>query len=172
MADFGQTDFGQFYCFSIFLFEKKKNNENTWKNKHPFGPRGAPKGGGPERVGPEGWGARNFALFFSLSRHHFALFLVVEAPEPSMCAFGVFGLSCEVPAAPEAALASHYSPRAQTCTFKGSGLPKTPPKFNEKTPRETQKERNGGGRGKKRAKFWAVQRRGSSGGGVRRKVVQ
>ena len=33
---------------------------------------------------------------------------------------------------------------------------KTPPKFNEKTPRETQKERNGGGRGKKRAKFWAV----------------
>ena len=28
---------------------------------------------------------------------------------------------------------------------------KTPPQFNEKTPGETQKERNGGGRGKKRA---------------------
>ena len=27
---------------------------------------------------------------------------------------------------------------------------KTPPKFNEKTPRETQKERNGGGKGKKK----------------------
>ena len=32
---------------------------------------------------------------------------------------------------------------------------KKPPKLNEKTPRETQKERNGGGRGKKKAKFWA-----------------
>ena len=31
----------------------------------------------------------------------------------------------------------------------------TPPKFHEKTPRETQKERNGGGRGKKNARnFW------------------
>ena len=31
----------------------------------------------------------------------------------------------------------------------------TPPKFHEKTPRETQKERNGGGKGRKRAKFQA-----------------
>ena len=44
----------------------------------------------------------------------------------------------------------------------GSRSSKIQPKFNEKTPRETHKERNGGGRGKKRAKFWAV----------RRKVVQ
>ena len=36
----------------------------------------------------------------------------------------------------------------------------TPPKFHEKTPRETQKERNDGGRGKKSAKLWAVLRRG------------
>ena len=58
-----------------------------------------------------------------------------------MCAFGVLGLSCEAPAAP-----------------KPPGF--TPPKFNEQTPREREKERNGGGRGKKRAKFWAVRRRG------------
>ena len=43
----------------------------------------------------------------------------------------------------------------------------TPPEFNEKTPRETQKERNGGaGKGRKRAKFWAVRERA-----VRRRTV-
>ena len=31
----------------------------------------------------------------------------------------------------------------------------TPPKFHEKTPKERQKERKWGERGKKRAKFWA-----------------
>ena len=35
----------------------------------------------------------------------------------------------------------------QTRTFDGPGPSKTPPKFHEKTPRETQKERNGDGRG-------------------------
>ena len=30
---------------------------------------------------------------------------------------------------------------------------KTPPKFNEKTPRETPKERNGGGKGKKKSEI-------------------
>ena len=30
---------------------------------------------------------------------------------------------------------------------------KTPPKFNEKTPRETQKQRNGGGKGKKKSEI-------------------
>ena len=41
---------------------------------------------------------------------------------------------------------------------------KTPPKFQEKTPRETEKERNGGGRGGKKAKFWAVRGRGPAEG--------
>ena len=39
----------------------------------------------------------------------------------------------------------------QTCTFERPGL--TPPKFHEKTPRETQKNRNGHGKRKKNAKF-------------------
>ena len=37
----------------------------------------------------------------------------------------------------------------QTCTFQAPPL-QTPPKFHEKTPRQKQKERNGGGRGKKK----------------------
>ena len=44
---------------------------------------------------------------------------------------------------------SHDSPRAETCTFHGSPPSKTPPRFNEKTPRETELE----------AKFRAVRRR-------------
>ena len=58
-----------------------------------------------------------------------------------------------------AAGVSHDSPRAQTCTFERPVF-KTPPKFNEKTPREEEKNEFFGGRGKKRAKFWAVQGKG------------
>ena len=53
--------------------------------------------------------------------------------------------------------------KLQTCTFQGSRPSKTPPRFNEKTPREKEKERNfarsGGG---------GVRRRGE---GVQRRVV-
>ena len=41
----------------------------------------------------------------------------------------------------------------QTCTFQGTCASKH--QFHEKTPRETQKQRNGGGKGRKSAKFWA-----------------
>ena len=75
-----------------------------------------------------------------------------------MCTFGVLGLSCEASGGPEAAGASHDSPRAQTCTFHGPGL-QTPPRFNEKTPRD-----------RKRAKWWREREKkernfGRSGGG-------
>ena len=50
-------------------------------------------------------------------------------------------------------------PESRNVHILGSRLSKTPPKFHEKTPKETEKERNGRGRGKKRAKFWAVRRR-------------
>ena len=39
-----------------------------------------------------------------------------------------------------------------SCTFEGPGASKTPPKFHEEAPRETQKERDGSGRGKKKAR--------------------
>ena len=62
----------------------------------------------------------------------------------------------------KAAGASHDSPRAQTCTFQGDGASKTPPKFHEWTPKRGRKNEIWGGK-KKRAKIWAVRRRGSGG---------
>ena len=50
---------------------------------------------------------------------------------------------------PEAAGVSNNNQRAQTCTFEGPVL-QTPRKFHEKTPQ----------RGRKSAKFWAVQEKG------------
>ena len=85
VADFGQADFGQNWCSSLLAFffstKKKQDEKKAWK---PFA---APKGGA--RKG----GSQNFALFFFLSRHHFAFFLslwvssrgnlvVFEAPGP------------------------------------------------------------------------------------------
>ena len=71
------------------------------------------QGWGPEEWEPEGWGARNFALFFPLSRFPFRSFclsggLLVEfwwclkRRDPQMCTFEVLGLSCETLAAPQA----------------------------------------------------------------------
>ena len=55
----------------------------------------------------------------------------------------------------------------QRTQFRVPAFTKKPPKFNEKKPRETEKERISGGRGKKSENL------GRSGGGrVRRKVVQ
>ena len=45
---------------------------------------------------------------------------------------------------------AHDSPRTPNVHISGHLRFKTPPKFYEKTPRETQKERNGGGKGKKK----------------------
>ena len=79
---------------------------------------GAPKGGAPKggalRVGPRRVGAQNFALFFpspaTVVHSFFPLFwsfrgilVVFEAPGPSNVHVWAFGLSCETPAAPEAA---------------------------------------------------------------------
>ena len=49
-----------------------------------------------------------------------------------------------------AAGVSHDSPRTPNVHISGHLRFKTPPKFHEKTPRETQKQRNGGGKGKKK----------------------
>ena len=136
---------------------------------------GAPEGWGPRRMGPEGWGLKSgapkgggpkFRAFSSLSRHRFTLsvslwvsFFLVEflwclkCRGPEMCTFGVLGLSCASPGGPVwwgRPGVSHDNPRAQTCTFQGSGLQNTTKIQPRKRPRETQKERNGGGKGKKK----------------------
>ena len=64
LTDFGQNWGGRLWpnrlwpiLVFIFLFFKKTEQRNTWKNKHPFGPRREelPRVW-PRRVGPEGWG--------------------------------------------------------------------------------------------------------------------
>ena len=61
--------------------------------------------------------------------------------DPQMCKFGLSG--CGPPGL------AHDSPRTPNVHIWWPRRFKTPPKFHEKTPRETQKQRNGGGRGKK-----------------------
>ena len=70
-------------------------------------------------------------------------------PEPLNVHVWVLGLSCETPAAPpdRAAWARTRQPENSKRALRRI---KTPPKFHEKTPRETQWERNGGGKGKKK----------------------
>ena len=69
----------------------------------------APKGG-PRRVGPEGWGAQNFALFLPFPAT-VSLFLCLSGllvefwwclkrRGPEMCTFGVLWLSCASPGGP------------------------------------------------------------------------
>ena len=118
----------------------------------------APKGGGPQ-VGPEGWEAQNIGLFFPRPPKcsFFLLLLGVlslnfggapEGRDPQMCTFGVIGLSCEAPAAP------------RVPAFKNTKIQR------EDTQRDRKKTKWGRER-KKKAKCWAVRRRG-----VRRRVVQ
>ena len=106
--------------------------------------------------GPRTVGAQNFALFFpspatvffnyfSLSFGLFRGMLVVfEAPVRSnVHVWSSRAVVCE-PLRPGLVGPPGFHTTArelQTCTFEGPGLQKTPPKFNEKTPREGRKER-------------------------------
>ena len=118
-----------------------------------WGPEGwSPEGWSPERWSPEGWGAQNFALF-SLSRQKIRSFplwgssrgiLVVFLKAGTLkCARLEFsGCRVRVPVARSGGAAGvphdNQSPNVHILGLRPS---KTPPKFNEKTPRETQKER-------------------------------
>ena len=151
-ANFGQSQFWpiQFWpiqFWPIFLV--------SWWGPHPekgWGPEGwGPEGWGPEGWGPEGWGAQNFAFFFPSPATVFYSFSL---------SFGLFRefwwcLKRRDP---------------QTCTFEGPGLQKHHQNSTKRTKREGEKNKHFCGRGKKRAKFWAVRRRrvlrrGSCGGG-------
>ena len=107
--------------------------------------------GGDQRVGPrkdggpERVGGQNFALCFFPSPATISLFLLF-----SLNFGGVLKTNLK------------------------SRPIKTPPKFNEKTPSETQKVRNGGGKGKKKSENLGGPAEGGpvEGRGVRRKVVQ
>ena len=134
--------------------------------------RVGPRRVGPRRVGPRRVGAQNFALFFPLPSQFFIFSL----------SFGLFREILVVFEAPVRSNVHVWSSRAVVCEPRRPGLvgpqgvshdnprgsrsSKTQSKFNEKDQQEREKGiKNCGGRGKKRAKFWAVRRRGSSGGG-------
>ena len=127
------------------------------------GPKGgAPKGGALKGGAPKE--GLKFRAFCSLSRRNFLSFFslsgvlswnfggVIEGLDPQMCTFGVLGLSCEAPAAP-----------------KPPGFHTTARDPNQNSmkrpPREEERMEIVAGEGKKRAKFWAVRRRVSGGGG-------
>ena len=144
-----------------------------------------PEKSGPEGWGPEGWEGPKFRVFFfSLSPLIFVLFLsltvclhvffwwCLEAPGLSNVHVWSSLVVVRSPGGPKAAGVSHHSPRAQTCTSEGPSLHKD---HQNSTRRHTVRERkndSGGGRLKKSAKFWAVQRRGVRWRGVRRKGVR
>ena len=120
-----------------------------------MGPKGgAPKGGGPK-----------FRAFFSVSRHHFRSFcislgvflwfFVFRSAGAVKCSRLEF-LGCAAPKPPKLRTTAREPKRAHFRVRPS----KTPPKFNERTPKRDKKERNGGGRGKKERNF------GLSGGGL------
>ena len=75
-----------------------------------------------------------------------------------------------------AAGVSHDSPRAQMCTFQGSGLQKTPTKFHERTQERERRMKSVAGGGKKKSEILGcpavVRRRVVRRRVVRRRVVQ
>ena len=205
LTDFGQTDFGQFWCFSVSPIWTQKGGAPKGGAPKGGGPKGggpkgggpeprksgAPKGGAPKGGAPEGWGprrvgartvgAQNFALFFPSPATVFILFSL---------SFGLFRGILVVFEAPGRSNVHVWSSRAVVCEPRRPGLvgppgfgppgfhttarepkraprsSKTPPKFNEKDQQEREKRmKTVAGEGKKRAKFWAVRRRG----GVRRR---
>ena len=135
---------------------------------------GAPKGGGPERWGPKPrksgghmrWGGGpNFRALFSSSRLKFHSLCSLWASFRGISGSGVAaGDRVRAPAARSggAAMVSHDDPENSKRAFWRAPALQTPPKFHEKTPRESTKRKKLGG--EKKTKFWAVQQRGSSGG--------
>ena len=130
---------------------------------------GPPKGGHP-RVGapPKGGGPKISRFFFpsppkksffsSFSWGSFRGILVgfLKRRGPEMCTFGVLGLSCASPAARSGGAAGD-SPRAQMCTFHGSGFQNT---STRRHPKERRKNENCAGREKKKIETLAVQGKG------------
>ena len=98
-----------------------------------------PKGWGPKGWGPEGWEATIFALFVSIVCLLVVFWWCLKRQGAQMCTFGVLWLLCEAPAAPKL-LGFHTTARNPKRAHLSVPALQTPPKFNEKTPRERQKD--------------------------------
>ena len=140
------TDFGQFQCLVfwrnfqvLLLLLLCVGLDFPWTTFRTSPPLDPPSGGPP-----------TVSLFLCL----FGCLLVEFwwCFETLKCAHLGSQLSCETPAAPpdRATGARTRQPEnSKRAHFRHLRF-KTPPKFHEKTPRETQKQRNGGGKGKKK----------------------
>ena len=112
----------------------------------------------------------NFLPFFLSWGSSREILVVFEAPGPEMCTFGVLGLSCASPGGPvwwgrRGFTRQSESPKRAHLRVQAF---KNTTKIQRKGPtREGEKNKNSGGRGKKRAKFWAVRwrKRGREGRG-------
>ena len=101
-----------------------------------------------------------FALFVSLWGSSRGFLVVFESAGALKCARLEF-LGCRVkPRRVRSRLGFTPQPESPNVDIWGPRSPKTPPKFKKKTPRENRKNENCGGRGKKKAKFWGVRRKG------------
>ena len=122
------------------------------RRAHPSGPHfRAPKGEppNPEKLGAEGWGPK-FRAFASPAT--ISLFSCLSG-----CLFVEFWWCLEF----SGCCVKPWRPNVH---ILGSRPSKTPSKFNEKTPRETEKERNGGGRGEKKREILGGPAGGRGGG--------
>ena len=134
---------------------------------------------GPRRVGARTVGAQNFALFFSLSRHNFhysfsllgssrGILVVFEAPGPSnVHVWSSRAVVCE-PRRPGLVgpPGFHTTAREPKRAHLNAPALQTPPKFNERTPRERKKNENCGGRREKKERNFGRSGGGLSGGGL------
>ena len=121
---------------------------------------GAPKGGGSKGGGSKGGGPKGGGPKISL-------FFFPVPPQNSFFS-PLWGSSRGILVVFEAPGRSNvhvWSPRAQTCTFEGPGLQKHHQYSTRRPPEREKKNEFCGGRGKKRAKFWAVQGKGGPGKG-------
>ena len=107
-------------------------------------------GPSPPSAGPPSAGQPKISLFFFPSLGVFSLnFLVFLKARDSNVRVWAPGLSCEIPSASGPPGLTQQPENSKHAHLRAPAL-QAPPKFHEKTPRDRQKERKWGGRGKKR----------------------
>ena len=105
-------DFGPFDLATSTLAEKTSHGDLFDLGQNSSPPPTLPSSvAGKQKWGPEGWEAQHFAhssahatIFFllSLGGPSDEIWGCLKRRGPEMCAFGVFGLSCETPEAQQA----------------------------------------------------------------------
>ena len=134
------------------------------------GPR---KGGAPKGWGPEGGGPKISRFFFpfpppfrcfcvSLGVFSWNFGGVLKRRCPEMCTFGVLWLSCASPGGPVWWGRRGFTRQPESPNVHISGFRRSKHHQNStrRHPERHRKSKTVAGKGRKRAKFWAVRRRG------------